>query len=112
MDDQNLDQLLAQRREMPLPRLPAAFQQDVWRAIRQRKAALAESRYAWLGWLLEPLFRPAMLFGAVALAVVLGVGAGSAAFGQRAEKTRRALDLQVFGSASPGLPATLMDYTK
>ncbi|MEO6755077.1 MAG: hypothetical protein ABIP85_25150 [Chthoniobacteraceae bacterium] len=73
---------------------------------------LAEAPRAWLGWLVEPLFRPAMIFGALTLAVVLGVGVGSAAFGQRAEKTRRALDLQVFGSASPGLPATLMDYTK
>ncbi len=108
MDDQNLDQLLAQRRALPLPSLPGSFQQDVWRAIRQRKAALAESPHPWLAWLLEPLLHPAMLFGALSLAVMLGVGVGSAASDHRAAQTRSALDLEVFGSASPALPATLI----
>ena len=108
MDDQKLDQLLAQRREVPLPRLPGSFQQDVWRTIRQRKAALAESPHPWLAWLLEPLLHPAMLLGALSLAVMLGVGVGSAASDHRAAQTRSALSLEVFGSSSPALPATLI----
>ena len=112
MNHENLDQLLAQRREAPLPRLPSSFQQDVWRAIRQRKAAQAESWHAWAGRLLEPLLHPAMLVCALSIALVLGVGVGTVASDRRATQTRYALNLEVFGSASPGLPATLMGHTK
>ncbi len=113
MDDRNLDHLLAQRRDAPLPAVPTSFQQDVWREIRQRKAASGEPRGAWFGWLLEPLFKPAMAFAAMALALVMGVGLGRTALADsRNTQTRVALDLQVFGSSSPALPATLMGYTK
>ena len=113
MDDRNLDHLLAQRRDAPLPAVPASFQQDVWRKIRQRKAEAGERPGAWFGWLLEPLFKPAMAFAALALALVMGVSLGTTALADsRNAQTRLALDLQVFGSSSPSLPATLMGYTK
>ena len=113
MDDQNLDHLFAQRREAPLPPLPANFQQGVWREIRLRKTENREHHGAWFGWLLEPLFKPAMAFAAVALALVVGVGLGATALADsRNMQTRLALDLQVFSSSSPSLPATLMGYTK
>lgn len=113
MDDRTLDHLLAQRREAPLPLLPATFQQGVWREIRRRKAEAREHHGAWFAWLLEPLFKPALAFAALALALVLGVGLGSTASAEsRNTQTRLALDLQVFGSSSPALPATLMGYTK
>ena len=113
MDDRNLDHLLAQRRDAPLPPLSAAFQQDVWREIRQRQAEARRPHVAWFGWLLEPLFRPAMAFAALALALVMGVGLGTTALADsRNMQTRLALNLQVFGSSSPSLPATLMGYTK
>ena len=108
MDDRNLDYLLAQRRETPLPPLPATFQQSVWREIRRRKAEAGEHRGAWFSWLVEPLFKPAMAFAALALALVLGVGLGTASADSRNTQTRLALDLQVFGSSSPALPSTLM----
>ena len=55
------------------------------------------------------LFRSA----ALALALVMGVGLGTTALADsRNTQTRLALDLQVFGSSSPSLPATLMGYTK
>ena len=113
MDDQNLDELLAQRRNEPLPSLPATFQQGVWREIRRRGAEASEPHHAWFGWFLEPLFRPAMAFTALALALVMGVGLGTTALAEsRNLQTRLALDLQVFGSSSPALPATLLGYTK
>jgi hypothetical protein len=112
MDDQTLDHLLTQRRAAPLPAVPASFQQDVWREIRQRKAQAGRSHGAWFGWLLEPLFKPAMAFASLALALVLGVGLGTATADSRNMQTRIALDLQVFGSSAPALPATLMGYTK
>ena len=113
MDDQNLDHLLAQRRDAPLPAVPTRFQQDIWREIRQRKAETGRHHVAWFGWLLEPLFKPAMAFSAMALALVMGVGLGTTALAEsRNMQTRLALDLQVFGSSSPSLPATLMGYTK
>ncbi len=113
MDDQNLDHLLAQRREAPLPPLPASFQQDVWREVRRRKREAGERHGAWCDWLLEPLFKPAMAFAALTFALVLGVSLGSTASANtRNTQTRLALDLQVFGSSSPSLPATLMGYIK
>ena len=113
MDDRNLDHLLAQRRDAPLPAVPANFQQDVWREIRQRKAETGRHHVAWFGWLLEPLFKPAMAFSAMALALVMGVGLGTTALAEsRNMQTRLALYLQVFGSSSPSLPATLMGYTE
>lgn len=113
MDDQNLDHLLAQRRDAPLPSLPATFQQDVWREIRIRKAEAGAHRGGWFDWLLEPLFKPAMAVAALTFALALGVGLGTTALAEsRNSQTRLALDLQVFGSSSPSLPATLMGYTK
>ena len=113
MDDQNLDRLLAQRREAPLPRLSANFQQGVWREIRQRKAEAREHHGTWFAWLVEPLFKPATTFAALALALVMGVSLGTTALADsRNTQTRFALDLQVFGSSSPSLPATLMGYMK
>ncbi len=109
MDDRQLDHLLAQRREAPLPALSPAFQQGVWREIRRRKA---DAPATWFGWLLEPLFKPAMVFAALALALVLGVGLGTASLDSRNTQTRLALDLQVFGGSSPSLPATLIGYTR
>ena len=112
MDDRNLDHLLAQHRDAPIPALPASFQQGVWREIRRRKAEATEHQHAWLTWLLEPLFKPAMAFAAMALALVMGVGLGTASAESRNAQTRLALDLQVFGSSSPTLPATLMGYMR
>lgn len=113
MDDQNLDRLLAQRRDSPLPPLPTTLQQDVWREIRRRKREAAKPRGAWFDWLLEPLFKPAMAFAALSFALVVGVGLGStASASSRNSQTRLAFDLQVFGSSSPALPATLMGYSK
>ena len=113
MDDQKLDHLLARRREAPLPPLPATFQQDVWREVRRRKHEAGEPHGAWFDWLLEPLFKPAMTVAALAFALVLGVGLGTTASADsRNTQTRLALDLQVFGSSSPALPATLMGYTQ
>jgi hypothetical protein len=109
MDDRQLDHLLAQRREAPLPALAPTFQQGVWREIRRRKA---DEPVTWFGWLLEPLCRPAMAYAGLALALALGVVLGPVSVDSRNMQTRRALDLQVFGSSSPSLPATLMDYTR
>lgn len=113
MDDRNLDLLLTQRRGVPLPSLKATFQQGVWREIRRRKAGAGEHQSAWFGWLLEPLLKPAMAFAALALALVMGIGLGATALADsRNAQTRLALDLHVFGSSSPSLPATLLDYSK
>lgn len=113
MDDQNLDLLLVQRREAPLPHLTTNFQQGVWREISSRKAGAGEHHGSWFGWLFEPLLKPAMAFAALALALVMGIGLGATALADsKKAQTRLALDLQVFGSSSPSLPATLLDYSK
>jgi hypothetical protein len=112
MDDRNLDPLLNERRDAPLPSLPPNFQDTVWREIRRRKAEIGECEQSWFGWLFLPLFRPGMALSGLALAVFLGVGLGMVSSDSRHSQARLALDLEVFGSSSPALPSTLMGYTK
>ena len=111
MDENELELLLAQRREGPLPSLPPNFRQNVWRAIRLR-AASEETPVGWLRWLLEPLLNPAVAVAALVLAAALGAGLGGAATYHRAKQAQIALDLQVFGNSSPALPTTLLSHTK
>ena len=113
MNEQNLDQLLALRQERPLPTLPASFQQDVWREIRYRKSELIGLRSSWVSWFLEPLLQPTMTLATLTFAVLLGIGMGTSALAEsRNIQARSALNLQVFSSASPALPATLLGYTE
>ncbi len=113
MDDQNLDHLLSQRRDTPLPEIAGNFQQGVWREIRQRKAEDAAREATWFGWLLAPLFQPRMAVAGLALALVIGVSLGSTGvLASRETRVRNALDLQVFGSASPSLPSTLIGHAE
>jgi hypothetical protein len=109
MDDRNLTHLLAQLRDAPLPPLPGTFRQDVWRTIRQRGLRSAES---WFSWFLEPLFRPALAFSALVLAMLVGASMGAMALDSRGAQTRQALGLQVFSSSSPTLPATLLSHPR
>ena len=107
MDQSSLDQLLQQRREKPAPVLPGSFSQNVWREIRQRKAARepAASVSLW-HWLL----RPQIVLAALTLAIAVGVavGAGNWAPVSQAAQTREALDLEVFGRDASALPSTLL----
>lgn len=113
MDDQNLDHLLAQRRDTPLPEVPGNFQQGVWREIRQRKADAAARDATWFGWLFAPLFNPRMAVTGLVLALVIGVCLGSTGvLASRETRVSHALDLQVFGSASPSLPSTLIGHAE
>ena len=113
MDDRNLDHLLAQRRNAPLPAVPANFQQAVWREIRQRKAEDGRHHASWFGWLFAPLFNPGMTVTGLVLALVIGVCLGSTGvLASRETRVRNALDLQVFGSASPSLPSTLIGHAE
>jgi hypothetical protein len=109
MDDRNLDHLLAQLHEAPLPALPATFQQDVWRTIRLRGSPSTES---WFAWFLEPLLRPAMVISALALAMLVGASLGRIAIESRGAQTRHALGLEVFSSSSPTLPGALLSHTR
>ena len=109
MDDRNLTHLLAQLRAAPLPQLPGSFRQDVWRTIRQRRSQNTES---WFAWFIEPLLRPAMAASALALAILVGASLGTLAIETRGAQTRQALGLQVFSSASPTLPATLLSHAR
>ena len=109
MDDHALTPLLAQLRATPLPAVPGSLQQDVWREIRQRRA---EKPVSWWASLFEPLLRPAPAFAALAVAVLVGVSGGSMAMNFRSAHTRHALGLEVFSSAAPALPATLLGHAQ
>jgi hypothetical protein len=108
MDDPTLDKLLDAYRERPRGSLPGSFQQNVWREIRRRKADDEARAAAPWAWLLELVLRPQMVLAVLAFALVLGTAIGVQRPVREAAMTRAALDLQVFGGASPSLPSTLL----
>ena len=115
MDNDPLDHLLGRLARAPIPPTPPGLEDRVRRQIRQRRAVPDGGRW-WQtfrnpGW--ETL-RPA--FAALAVAVVVGVvmGRGTAdAFadprGLSAGQTGRSLGLEVFSSAPPAMPSTLLN---
>ena len=106
MDQPSLDRLLQQRRDKASASLPGAFSQNVWREIRMRKSERTESSspFALWGWLL----RPQMVVAAMVLSVGVGIGLGSRSQMSERTQARSALNLEVFGDASPALPSTLL----
>ena len=104
MDDRSLEDLLRQRGELVASALPPAFQQNVWREIRQRKALPESSNLSVWGWLL----RPQMISAVLAVAAFVGIGLGSRLPDRVASNTSDALNLRVFGQAPPALPSTLL----
>lgn len=108
MDDPTLNQVLQQLRQRTgRASLPSSFQQNVWRAIRQRRAAKA----GWVPWwaaLAEGLLMPRTVFASLTVAVALGVAMGARTSQPSADHAREALDLGVFGHEAPALPATLL----
>ena len=107
MDEQSLDQLLRHRAEaVQSSSLPANFQQNIRREIRQRSATDTSGLGAFSGWqwLLRPQFVAAML----ALAMLVGVGLGSRQPDRLAMTTKQALHLDVFGATPPTLPSTVL----
>lgn len=109
MDDPTLDQTLQRLREKTgQASLPPNFQQNVWRAIRQRSAT-GEERASWWTALLEGLVLPRTVFASLIVALTLGVMMGARSTGHpQANHAREALDLGVFGHEAPALPATLL----
>lgn len=106
MDNSSLDRLLQQRREQSASALPGAFPQNVWREIRQRKAAHKSSEEGASIW--HWLLQPQAVLAALVLAATVGVGVGGRPRVTPAVKAHEALDLQVFGGAASALPSTLL----
>jgi hypothetical protein len=108
MDDLTLNEALERYRERTAQAsLPANFQQNVWRAIRQRRA-LHEERPTWRALLCDMLLSPRTVLGSLAMALALGVAMGARTAELPASQAREALDLGVFGHEAPTLPATLL----
>ena len=105
MDEKSLDQLLRRRGDaVRSSSLPSNFQQNVRREIRQRSAKETSGGFFGWQWLLRPQFVAAML----AVAMLVGVGLGSRQPDRLAMTTKQALHLDVFGSAPPTLPSTVL----
>ena len=106
MDNSSLDRILLERRVRVGPALPGSFSQNVWRAIRQRKAGHDSPPNTISVW--EYFLRPQTVMAALALAITVGIGVGSRSPTSRAAQAHEALDLQVFGDAASALPSTLL----
>ena len=107
MDEKSLDQLLRHRGDsVRSSSLPATFQQNVRREIRQRRETKTSEVGAFFGWqwLLRPQFVTAML----AVAMLVGIGVGSRQPDRVAVTTKQALNLDVFGATPPTLPSTVL----
>ncbi|MHA3772432.1 hypothetical protein ACXR0O_12935 [Verrucomicrobiota bacterium sgz303538] len=108
MDDSLLDSLLNRLRNRRGAALPGAFEQNVWREIRLRKSAPPEAECSFWSRALDLILRPQTVAVSLAVALALGVGLGSRGTEAHTVQPHAALDLQVFSSASPSLPSTLL----
>lgn len=106
MDENSFEQLLRQRCDQPHPSLPPNFQQDVWREIRQRRFEEGSAFGTFAFW--QSLLRPRFLAASLAAAIVIGVSMGALQRDRSAETTKHALHLEVFGTAAPALPSTIL----
>ncbi len=106
MDDQDLTKLLEQYRMKSDPQLPASFQRDVQREIRQRASEINTANPGWLNWCLEPLRYPLFAMASLAFAMLIGIAMGTYAIGGEHRIASQALDLHVFTSQSPALLST------
>lgn len=104
MDEKSLDQLLRCREDAARSSLPPNFEQNVWREIRQRRAAEGSATFSGWQWLL----RPQSVAACLVVAMAVGVGVGSRQPDRVALSTRQALHLEVFDAAAPTLPSTLL----
>lgn len=108
MDDPSLDSLLNRLRDRREAALPGTFEQNVWREIRLRKSSSLEVEGSFWSRALDLILRPQTVAVSLAVALALGVGLGGRGTEPHTAQTHAALDLQVFGSASPSLPSTLL----
>jgi len=107
MRKKDLDEALERLgRERPAPSLPSTFEANVWRAIRERRAAAREPSV--FDNLLAILFRPAGAFSAAAVTVAIAIGAG---FLENAY-SGRASEMSIFAANAPSLPSTLIGQPK
>lgn len=105
MEEKQLDTLLKQLQERPIPSLPSNISQNVWREIRIRQS----QKKTWWDFLPQCFFTQRILSAGLAIACVVGIGSGIfLAEVSQSNRARGALDLQVFLSAPPDLPSTLL----
>lgn len=99
MKKNDLDQLLQELGQKTIPELSPAFQQDVWREIRHRKATQALDWKNLLDLWLSRLLQPAPIAASLVLALMIGV-LGALPL---QNKTAAGLDLYAFNPRSLNL---------
>lgn len=101
MDDHEVENALRKLAARPIPKLSNAFEQDVWREIRFRKAeAPAEGFFAAF---LRPGWTVSAAVVTLLVSAVFGVVQPSAPHGASV-----ATDLAVFSVNAPALPSSLL----
>lgn len=108
MDEKSLDKLLRLRGETVGASLPANFQQNVWREIRQRRGTNSSAFAIFSSW--QWLLRPQFATVCLVIATAVGVAVGSRQPDRVALSTRHALHLDVFGPTAPALPSTVLAW--
>lgn len=105
MEEKQLDALLKQLQGRSVPSLPLNISQNVWREIRIRQS---QQKTLW-DFFPQFFFSPRVLSAGLAIACVVGIGSGILLTEfSKPSNARGALDLQVFLSAPPDLPSTLL----
>jgi len=108
MEHRDLDKILKQLAEAPVPPLPGHFAQDVLREIRIRKAA-APAPGGWFADYFSALFRPIFLSASFAIAITVGVAVPvTLRAASETAATTASLGLHVFATSSPNLPSGLL----
>ena len=106
MDEKSLDELMRRRRDADGSLLPANFQQNVWREIRERKSLDTAPFGIFSVW--PQLLRPQFVTVLLAVAMLVGISLGRSQHDPVASSTTKALNLDVFGATAPALPSTLL----
>lgn len=108
MEEKQLDTLLKQLQERAMPTLSSNTSQNVWREIRIRQS----QQKTWSDFLPQFLFSPRILSAGLAIAFVVGISSAILLTElSQSNEVRSALNLQVFLSAPPNLPSTLLDQS-
>jgi hypothetical protein len=104
MNDRNLDELLRNYADCPVPSLPGSFTQDVLREIRLRKTSPRPAE-SWLSELYTLVFRPGFLAASFSLAIMVGIAFPAMMRPTNPSAIASSLGLDVFSRSMTELPS-------
>jgi hypothetical protein len=107
MNDRDIDELLREYADSPVPSLPGSFTQDVLREIRLRNADLDHGE-SWLSEVYALFLRPGLVAVTFSIAVAIGVAYPAMMSSPNSAIAVSSLGLDVFSHSTSHLPSELL----